>query len=267
MKNILITGSTNGIGKLTAIELAKEGHQLYLHARSEEKLSKAIRELKESSGNPNISGFVADFSDLNQVKTMGETIAKTLNTLDVLINNAGVFKAKQAIAQSGYDLRFVVNYFAPFILTHQLLPLLKKSTHARIINLSSAAQQEVDLNAILNKKALNDQTAYAQSKLALTSWSIHLAHQEKELFVVPVNPGSLLNTRMVQEAFGRYWSSADKGAKILYKLALSDNLTNKSGQYFDNDQGHFSQAHPDAYDSKKTENLIQLTNSLLQQFI
>ena len=86
---------------------------------------------------------------------------------------------------------------------------------------------------------------------------------EKEVSVIPVNPGSLLNTKMVQEAFGNHWDSADKGAKILRDLAVSDSFENMSGKYFDNDKGDFGRAHPDAYDSGKINSLIYLTNKLL----
>lgn len=263
MKNILITGSTDGIGKIAALQLAKAGHQVYLHGRNQEKLHKVVSELKVVSGNENIHGFVADFSELAAVKEMTESVQKALPQLDVLINNAGVYNAANSVTSAGYDIRFVVNYFAPYILTNALLPLLKKSDDPRVINLSSAAQALVMHEALEGKIMLPAQAAYAQSKLALTMWSMHLAKQEENITVIPVNPGSLLNTKMVQEAFGRYWSSADKGADILTELATAPNLIEKSGTYFDNDQERFSQAHEDAYDTDKIADLLQTTNAIV----
>lgn len=266
MKRILITGSTDGIGKLAAIQLAKEGHVLYLHGRTEEKLTKTIEEVKKASSNNNIEGFIADFSKLEEVKKMVDAVNTQCLSLDVLINNAGVFKAASPKTTSGQDIRFVVNYLAPMILTNGLLPLLKVNKEARIINLSSAAQEAVSLDALSGKVSLSDQRAYAQSKLALTMWSMHLAQEEENLIVIPVNPGSLLNTKMVQEAFGRHWSSADKGAAILTSLAIDNKHLTQSGVYFDNDLGSYGKAHEDAYNNVKIDALLKQTTMLIGGF-
>lgn len=267
MKKILITGSTDGIGKLTAIQLAKEGHIIYLHGRTKEKLTQVIDEVKAASSQDQVFGFVADFSDLNKVKMMLEDIKNQLSGLDVLINNAGVFKTSQPRTKSGHDIRFVVNYFAPMMLANGLLPLLKERKDGRIINLSSAAQAEVSLEALSGNVLLSDQEAYAQSKLALTMWSIYLAKQEESIITIPVNPGSLLNTKMVKEAYGRHWNSADKGANILSALATNDEYLNKSGSYFDNDLGAFGKAHEDAYSTDKINILLNQTNAIIRACI
>lgn len=94
-------------------------------------------------------------------------------------------------------------------------------------------------------------------------WSFNLAKKEPNIVVIPVNPGSLLATKMVKEAFGNSWSSADKGASILYDLAISENYKNDSGKYFDNDAGSFGNAHPDAYNNAKIEQLVELTEKIV----
>ena len=94
-------------------------------------------------------------------------------------------------------------------------------------------------------------------------WSFNLAKQEPKIAVIAVNPGSLLNTKMAKEAFGDYWSPAEKGVDILYDLVTSETYKNDSGKYFDNDKEDFSQAHPDAYDEAKIEKVLQVTDSLL----
>jgi len=263
------TGSTDGIGKLAALKLAKDGHAIYLHGRNSEKLETVIAELKKVSNNENIKGFVADFSDLTAVKNMATQIKKDLPKLDVLINNAGVFKSSIATNQDGLDLRLVVNYLAPYLLTKELLPLLEKGTAPRLINLSSAAQASVSLEALAGKMSLGMQAAYAQSKLALTMWSFHLAKTLENISVIPVNPGSLLNTNMVREAYGKFWSAADKGGNILYDLAVATEYEGVTGQYFDNDKGdpkgEFGPAHSDAYDIVAIEKLIEVTDNLLAQ--
>jgi len=268
MKNILITGSTDGIGKLVAIKLAKDGHHICLHGRNESKLQDVIKEVKESTSNDSIESFVADFSDMSAVKSMAKDVKDRLSNIDVLINNAGIFKSANPLTSDGYDIRFAVNYFAPYLLTNLLLPSLKNSEAPRIINLSSAAQSPVNLHA-LQGGALPDQVAYAQSKLALTMWSMHLAKEAKDITTISVNPGSLLNTKMVKEAYGKHWSSADKGRDILYDLSTSDEYQDDSGKYFDNDKGDpkgmFSKAHSDSYDVNKVEALIQKTEEILNK--
>lgn len=262
-KIIFITGSTDGIGKLAAIQLAKEGHEIYLHGRNPDKLSLVISEIKQLSKNDKIEGFVADFSDLAAVRKMAEEVKASLSKLDVLINNAGVFNSKAIQNEAGLDLRMVVNYFAPYLLTHSLLPLLEKGSDARIVNLSSAAQSPISYEVFKGKKQATNRDTYAQSKLAITMWSFYLADQVKDISVIALNPGSLLNTKMVQEAFGHHWSSADKGAKIICDLAVSQTYQGLSGSYYDNDQGGFGQAHPDAYSVSKIEELIQQTEAIL----
>lgn len=262
-KTILITGSTDGIGKLAAINLAKEGHEIYLHGRNADKLAAVISEIKALSNNEKIHGFQADFSDLDAVKDLSKQVKEKLSKLDILINNAGVYKSPVNQTKDGLDTRFVVNYLAPYLLTEELLPLLKKGASPRIINLSSAAQATVSHDVLLGHQQISTQEAYAQSKLALTMWSFHLAELEPNIVVIPVNPGSLLNTKMVKEGFGRFWSSADKGGNILHDLAISEDYNNMSGKYFDNDQGVFGRAHSDAYNKMEVDHLIQETKTML----
>lgn len=266
-KTILITGSTDGIGQLAAYQLAKDGHQLLLHGRNSDKLSRMLNEIKKISGHANIKGFVADFSDLSAVRKMAQAIVDEVGTLDVLVNNAGVFNSPIDKTQGGLDIRFVVNYFAPYILTQILSPLLKQKDDARVINLSSAAQASVSFDALAGTVMLSAKDAYAQSKLALTMWSFDMAKTHHDIGVIAVNPGSLLNTNMVKEAFGQHWSSADKGANILYDLAVSGEYTGVTGKYFDNDKGEtrgdFGNAHPDVYDAMKVKQLISVTESIV----
>jgi len=194
---------------------------------------------------------------------MAEEVNNTLSKLDVLINNAGVFKSPNQKNKDGLDMRYVVNYFAPYILTNKLLPLLKAGITPSIINLSSAAQDPVDASAMNGTTQLSDRATYGQSKLAITMWSFYLNEKLSDIAVVAVNPGSLLNTNMVKEAFGQFWSSADKGADILYDLATLENYEDAAGKYFDNDQGRFGKAHADAYDGELINDLISATERII----
>lgn len=277
-KTILITGSTDGIGKLAALKLAEAGHRVYLHGRDADKLNRVITEVKAVSTGAavdNIDGFVADFSDLNAVRHMAVEVSEKLSKLDVLINNAGIYTTASAMTKDGLDVRFVVNYLAPYKLTNALLPLLKKSNKARIVNLSSAAQAPISYKAFAGNEHLNDKEAYAQSKLALTMWSMDLADTVagNSISVIAVNPGSLLNTKMVDAAYGQYWSSADKGANILTELAISDEFSDDTGKYFDNDikdgahgdaRGEFGQPHADALNKEAITALKRQTQAVLK---
>lgn len=267
MKTILITGSTDGIGKLAAMKLAKDGHHIYLHGRNAEKLQTVIAEIKTASGNDSVDGFIADFSDMAAVRNVADDICAKLSKLDVLINNAGIFKSGVEKTADGFDIRFAVNYFAPYILTEKLLPLLQKSDAPRVVNLSSAAQAPVSLDALAGEASIDVNASYAQSKLALTMWNTHLAKTDTDINFIAVNPGSLLNTNMVAEAYGQHWSSADKGGDILHELAVAEAYADASGKYFDNDKGdpkgHFANAHADAYDEAKISALIERTNMLI----
>jgi len=262
-KTILVTGSTDGIGKLVALKLAKDGHEIYVHGRNADKLKAVISEIKTTSNNDNVKGFVADFSDLEAVKNMAKQVNEEMPKLDVLINNAGVYKSRVAKTNDGFDIRFSVNYFAPYLLTKAILPLLKKGDASRIINLSSAAQAPVSLEALNGNVALSEMEAYSQSKLALAMWSMHLAENEPDLIVIPVNPGSLLNTNMVKEGWGFHRSSADKGRDILYDLAVAEKYRNASGKYFDNDSGGFGAIHPAGDNEETIQKLIKKTNKLV----
>lgn len=265
MKTILITGSTDGVGKLTATKLAKDGHQIILHGRNSEKLKNTIAEIKVKTGHAKISGFVADLSDFDSIEKMITELSREFSSIDILINNAGIFMSSEEQNTAGLDMRFAVNYFAPYLLTNGLLPLLQKGESPRIIHLSSAAQSSVSLQALKGKETLSARAAYAQSKLALTMWSFAFAEAHPEIVTVAVNPGSLLNTKMAQEAYGQHWSPADKGADILVELALSEKHATSNGKYFDNDKGAFADAHQDAYNAGKTDQLIAETDKILKR--
>lgn len=264
MKTIFITGSTDGIGKKTALKLAKEGHEILVHGRSPEKLETTIKEVKQVSEHKNVNGFLSDFSNLKSVVQMANQIVEQYPKIDILINNAGIFKTAIEQNHEGLDVRFVVNFLSPVLLTDLLKPLLEKSESPRIVNLSSAAQSTVSMSALRGDERVNMQQAYAQSKLALTMWSFDFAKANSEIVTIAVNPGSLLNTKMAMETYGQHWSPAEKGVDILYELALSDKHAAHSGAYFDNDKGAYAEAHSDAYDSEKINQLLAQTNSLIQ---
>ncbi|MEM7084005.1 MAG: SDR family NAD(P)-dependent oxidoreductase [Pseudomonadota bacterium] len=262
-KTILITGATDGIGLEAAKALAADGHTLLLHGRNLEKLARARRVVSKVSGSGDIACFCADLSDFDAVEQLARDITDQCKTLDVLINNAGVFMTSDAITSDKLDSRFVVNTLSPYLLTHRLLALVPAD--GRIINLSSAAQATVDTNALQGNARLSHNAAYAQSKLAITMWSIHLARQLGSAgpSVIAVNPGSLLGSKMVQEAYGMAGHDLQIGADILYRAAVGDDFSGATGRYFDNDSGRFASPHADALDAHKTADVIGTLDALL----
>ena len=135
------------------------------------KLNSTIAKIKSFSKNENIFGFVADFSDLSAVKKMAAEVKSRVETLDVLVNNAGIYNSSLSKNNEGFEMRYVVNYLSPYLLTQELLPLLSNMAGSRVINLSSAAQSDVSIRAINGVVNIPVQAAYAQSKLALTSYN------------------------------------------------------------------------------------------------
>ena len=251
-KTILITGSTDGIGLLTAQTLAAQGHKILLHGRSAAKLEAAAREV-----DGDVLSFKADLSSLDEVRRFAEAVQAQTQRIDVVINNAGVYKTADPILPNGQDIRFVVNTLAPYVLTQALLPLLPEE--GRVINLSSAAQAPVQIEALRGTVRLEHMGAYSQSKRAITLWSAALAraHPKGPVFV-SVNPGSLLATKMVKEGFGVSGNDLSIGSGILCRLALEEAFSDASGMYWDNDSGGFA-----AVDLSQIETLIPVIEELI----
>jgi len=265
-QTILITGATDGIGLETAKALVSLGHKVLIHGRNATKLAYVEKNLNALANANQVESYLADLSKLSDVIALASAVKNKHNKLDVLINNAGIYKTNQPISDSGIDIRFVVNTLAPYLLTQELLPLLANTS--RVVNLSSAAQATVDLDALMGKKQFNDEfNAYAQSKLAITMWSFFMAQQlgDKAPNIIAINPGSLLATKMVKEGFGMPGKDINIGSDILLRASLSDGFANASGQYFDNDLGQFAEPHKDAVDQQKNQALINAINNVLTQ--
>lgn len=260
-KTILMTGATDGIGLEAAKTLAKRGHRLVLHGRSEAKLAAA-----QAAIGGGAQTVRADLSRMADVVTLGKAVAARYDRIDCLINNAGVLKAPETVTADGLDIRFAVNTFAPILLTRHLMPCIPQD--GRVINLSSAAQAPVNLASMGGDTLpLDDMAAYSQSKLALTIWSQEMgrAHPDGPAFIA-VNPGSLLATNMVREGFGIAGNDIGIGSDILCRAALDDDFARASGQYFDNDAGRFAPAHPDAQKAQTCAALMAAIDTILTRF-
>lgn len=263
-KTILITGSTDGLGFETAKMLVSMGHNVLIHGRNETKLQRVTQELSEIVGNGHVESYLADLSNLSEVNKLASEIIEKHHKIDVLINNAGVFVSSERLTSDRLDIRFVVNSIAPYLLTRTLLP--KMDSTGRVINLSSAAQASVNIEAMTGHNIImNNDMAYAQSKLALTMWSFDMANKigDSGPAIVAVNPKSMLGTEMVKQAYGVKGVDISIGVNILCKAALSDEFADSSGKYFDNDIGQFSSPHPDALHPAKCQEVVSAIDELL----
>jgi NAD(P)-dependent dehydrogenase (short-subunit alcohol dehydrogenase family) len=262
-KTILVTGSTDGIGLETAKMLVSLGNHVLLHGRNPSKLEEAEKTLSALPGGGHVESYLADLSRMADVEALAKAVAEKHAKLNVLINNAGVYSASDPVTQDGLDVRFAVNTIAPYLLTQRLLPLL--GTSGRVVNLSSAAQSPVDPRALAGQSRLSDGAAYAQSKLALTMWSLSMALSLKSdgPAIIAVNPGSMLGSKMVKQAFGVVGGDIRIGAEILSRAALADEFATASGQYFDNDSGQFASPHPDALNPQESEEIVRVIEAVL----
>lgn len=265
-KVILVTGSTDGIGLETAKMLVSQGHCVLIHGRNPQKLANVEKMLSELPGNGKVESYVCDLSYIADVEALAVAVMAKHQKLDVLINNAGVYKVSVITTKDNLDVRFVVNTIAPYLLTQRLLHLFDNT--GRVVNLSSAAQSPVNLSTLVSSNAgPDDGPIYAQSKLALTMWSVEMAAslKEKGPAVIAVNPASFLGSKMVKEAYGVAGGDLSIGADILCRAALSDEFENASGKYYDNDSKQFSSPHPDANNSTKNQKLISVIESILEE--
>lgn len=253
---IFITGGTDGIGFQAARMLLDLGYTVAIHGRDQQKLLSCQRALSDK-----VRVYCADLSDLEMVRSLAVKVAADFSKIDVLINNAGVLKAPVTQTVSRRDLRFEVNTIAPYLFTRCLLPLIPKD--GRVINLSSAAQSEVDFEAFTKFQPMSDMDAYSQSKAAITMWSQELAarHPEGPAFV-SVNPGSLLGTKMVKEGFGIEGKDVNIGAEILVRLATDPRIQDHSGEYFCNDQGIYAAPDPCVSDDQARQRIMTLLDQM-----
>ena len=235
-KVLLITGATDGIGRIAATELAARQPEatILIHGRNQAKLGKTVSEIQKLSGNSNIESFLADFSSLDEVRLLSREILSKHDSIDVLINNAGAGFAAPRSGKDGMETRLTVNYLAPFLLTHLLLPALIKAAPSRIVNVASAGQSPINFNDIMLENKFDGVTAYTQSKLALVMFTFDLAEQLKQehILVNCLHPGTYLDTNMVREAGIDPQGTAESGADALVYLATSPDLENTSGKYF-----------------------------------
>lgn len=237
-RTILITGATGGLGRGLAHALATEPHRLILHGRDAERLALLRAELSELPGAVAAVDTVrADLAELSQVRALAEEVADLTGQVNVLVNNAGVGPGRdnrRETSADGFELRLAVNHLAPFALTLQLLPLLRRGAPARIVNVASAAQEDIDLEDLQLRHHYSGSRAYAQSKLAMIATGLTLAERldPEEVTVNSLHPATLMPTAMVREGWGYSVDDLATGVAATRRLIDAPQLAGVSGRYF-----------------------------------
>lgn len=260
-KTVLVTGATDGIGKATALELARLGAQVIVHGRSHTSATRAIDEIRASLPAGDLLPAAADLGDLEQVRALATDISAHFDRLDVLINNAGVFEKQRRLSADGYELTFAVNHLAHFALTLELLPLLRQS-QARVITVSSMVHQRgrIDFDDLMAERGYSGYDAYAQSKLANVLFSNMLARREQgKLTSNSLHPG-VIATKLLHTGFRMGGNSVESGAETSVYLASSAHVEGETGQYYADSRQ--AQPSPQALDVDAQERLWQISADL-----
>ncbi|WP_394827194.1 SDR family NAD(P)-dependent oxidoreductase [Pendulispora albinea] len=263
-QHILVTGATDGIGALTADALARAGSIVYPHGRNAEKVERTVASLRAHGGAAIAPrGFVADLASLEETARL----AREVPQLDVLINNAGIgtggSRGVRETSRDGHELRFAVNYLAPFLLTRNLIA--QGRAPKVVINVSSIGQEEIDFDDPMLERGYSGSSAYCRSKLAQILFTFDLAETHPTIKTHALHPGTYLDTNMVRGANIRPLGPARDGADATL-FVLNHALENgPSGQYFN--QQHLARPLDQAYDRTARKQLRSLSERLTAPYL
>jgi len=264
---VLVTGATDGLGCAVAARLAEQGATLLIHGRDAAKLAATARGLRSESGNDRIRTYLADFSSLAAVRSMASEIEAENHRLHVLVNNAGVGSGRPAgtarqESEDGYELRFAVNHLAAFALTVRLLPLLRRSAPARIVNVASAGQYAIDFDDVMLEQSYDGTRAYRQSKLAQIMCGFELAERipADEVTVNSLHPATFMPTKIVLEQHGHSVDTLEEGVEATLRLIAGADVDGVTGRYFNRQVE--SPADDQAYDVDARRRLWDLSAEL-----
>lgn len=278
MKNkvCIITGATSGIGKATALGLAKMDATVVIVARDQARGRASVAELQAASGNSNVGLLVADLSSLAEVRQMGSEFRSRYDQLHVLINNAGVAPTRRNVTVDGLEAVFVVNYLAPFLLTNLLLDMLKDTAPARVVNVAGDYHRKASIHFddLMSENDYNGIRANNQAKLALILFTYELARRLEGTGVTAncLHPGAVATGAPLKDpdlsSFGRimyrlvkpFFTSPEKGAETPIYLAASPEVENVTGKYFIKKEEVTSS--PESYDLETAQRLWDVSMEL-----
>ena len=239
---ILITGSTDGIGKAAALKMASIGAKVIVHGRSESKVKDVLEEIKNRTKNSNIYGVVADFTSLEEVKNLADEITQKFSDLNVLVNNACIFSHRKIITKDGFEAGFQICHLAHFLLTLKLIDLLYKNFPSYIINVSSMVHAStIDLENLNSEKGYNGYDVYSMVKLLniLFTYKLNREIDTSKIKVYAVHPG-VISTKLLHAGWGFGGASTSIGAENILSPILNDDLRKKTGIYIENQREHHS---------------------------
>jgi NAD(P)-dependent dehydrogenase (short-subunit alcohol dehydrogenase family) len=266
-KTAIVTGGGRDIGRAISIRLAAEGAQvLIVYCNDEKSAQETAARVKAEGGRAFLHR--ADLTQPADASKMVEAARKAFGErLDVLVNNAGVGFGPpgepRQLSPDGHELRLAVNYLAPVLLTRLLLPLLRRSPAARIVNVASVGQRRVDLDDLMMEHGYDGTVAYRRAKLALVAHSIDLADElaATGITVNSLHPATLMPTTMVRQSGMDRMDSLEQGLRATSRLVVDPELAGVTGRYFDGEQE--SRAHDQAYDPEFRARLRTLTDDLV----
>jgi NAD(P)-dependent dehydrogenase (short-subunit alcohol dehydrogenase family) len=264
-KTILITGSTDGVGRYVASELAKQGAHVLIHGRDAAR-AKALADEIKSRGHIAPTFYQADLSSLSGVRALADKVAAGHKRIDVFVSNAGIGSQnngpQRQESADGHELRFAVNYLAGFLLACRLLPLIKAAAPSRIVNVASLGQHPIDFDDVMITKNYSGSRAYAQSKLSQIMFTIDLAEELKGsgVTVNSLHPATYMNTTMVRAGGITPMSTVEQGGAAILHLVQGDDVAGKSGLFF-NGMSEMK-ANAQAYDASARKKLRELSLKL-----
>jgi NAD(P)-dependent dehydrogenase (short-subunit alcohol dehydrogenase family) len=259
-KTILITGSTDGVGRRVAERLGEMGARVLVHGRDESRGARVVDNLRAAGAEAKF--YRADLSSLAEVRRLAEAVRGDHDRLDVLINNAGIGSGSSPTRREsadGHELVFAVNYLAGFLLTALLMPLLRAGAPARIVNVASAGQEAIDFGDVMLRRGYSGGRAYRQSKLAQILFTFDLAEALKGsgITVNCLHPATFMDTTMVRQLGTTPLSTVDQGADAIMNLAVAPETEGRSGLYFNGLRE--ARADPQAYDAAARAKLRELS--------
>jgi len=264
-KTVLITGSTDGVGRYVAMQLAAVGAKVLIHGRDQARAQTLSEEIKRA-GSGEFAFYQADLSSMADVRQLADAVLADHRRLDVFICNAGIGSQNggpgRQTSADGHELRFAVNYLAGFLLAHRLLPLLKQSAPSRIVNVASLGQHPIDFDDVMIARGYNGSRAYAQSKLSQIMFTIDLAEELRGsgVTVNSLHPATYMNTTMVRAGGITPISTVEQGGAAILRLATGDDVAGKSRLFFNGMQE--AKANPQAYDVSARQRLRALSLEL-----
>lgn len=251
---ILITGATDGLGRALAHRLAAKGDSLILHGRDPDRLDKTADDIRDTHGVARPRTVLADLASLAQVRRLAADIRAATDRLDVLVSNAGIGSGEpdgrtRRTSVDGHELRFAVNYLAGFLLTLELLPLLRASAPARIVNVASIGQHPIDFDDLMIEHGYSGGRAYGQSKLAQIMSGFELADRvpASEVTVNSLHPSTYMPTKMVLLEVGHQIDSLEDGVEATHRLVADGALATTTGRFYDRTRE--ARANAQAYDT------------------